>query len=285
MLVIAYFSHHRWPRFLLALFGCLLTGGCASQGATRSSASEVVSRIERTVRAITIVSAQGREPPIVMRTVTQGGHVRVILKWIAKMERVAPGSYSCPQTLGIEPTVTLLFRLSAHGAVLARASEFPAESTSDSCNPLAVKVSGRREVDLVAGSFLDRVERLLHIDLGYGYGTIVGTVRAGSRPGHLTGRGGAAINPRQHRIEVYLANPAAFPGYGKGLLFGYQIGPTGQFSMRIAPGRYLLVVASLNGRDTCPRTAVRVRVSRTSHVNLHADCAVMRPGHPTAPLR
>lgn len=251
---------------VLALVSGLVIGGC---GNSQSGAV-----IPPGVRVVAMTSAEGLEPPSVRATVTALSKVREIAAWIDRMRPVPSGvSYSCPETAGVEPTVTLAFRSRVNGRVLAIASETDPGSGSTPCNPLTVTIPGERSRALVAGRFLERVEHVTGVDLGFGFGRVTGVAAYGGgahlRPSTRTPLpGGAAA----YLVNVYLAHPKAFPGYGDGLIIGSSIDRWGRFSISIAPGSYVLRVAKNGQKPDCPATTVTVRVGRTTHAHVLVGC-------------
>jgi hypothetical protein len=251
---------------VLASACCLAVGGCGS-----SHAGAV---IPHGARVIAMTSAAGLEPPTVRTTVTALDKVRQIAAWIDRMKPVPAGvAYSCPETAGIEPTVSLAFRSKVNGRMLAKASETDPGYGSSPCNPLTVTIPGEGTRALVAGMFLERIERLTGVDFGFGFGSITGTASYGGGARLQTGTrtpfpGGA----NAYLVNVYLANPKAFPGYGNGLLIGSSIDRRGQFSIRMAPGSYLLEAAKNGQKPDCPPTTAIVRVGHTTHANVLVGC-------------
>jgi hypothetical protein len=247
----------------------IAAGGSAHQPGAGASIPEHVAVIQ-------IASAAGLEPPSVKTTVSARAKVHQIVAWIDQMKPVAPGFYTCGATAGIEPTVSLTFRASRTGRVLARASETDAGFGSGQCNPLTISRPGDKPVAVIGGMFLERVERLVGVDLGFGFGKIDGTlVRAGGPlPSPSTHRHPPAGDPSPFMVNVYLAHPRAFPGYGNGLLFGSSVNRHEQFSIGIAPGAYLLNATQAGRKPDCQRITAIVRVGHTTHTDIPVGCTI-----------
>jgi hypothetical protein len=254
---------------LVVACGCIV-GGCATSPGHPAQAAPLPSG----VGLIGITSIEGVEPPIVSVTVTASRKVREIMGWIAQMKPVPTGPYSCPENAGAEPTVSLTFRTSATGQVLATASEIDDGWGSGPCNPLDLTVSGRGRRALVAGMFLERVERLLKIDLGFGHGMLVATISTPRgrplSPATLT-RLRAATRSGYY---VYVAvDPKVIPSYATGPFLGLPIGRSGEVSTVLGPGIYLLDWQKYGQAAACPPTRVSVRVDRTTRVTIPVGCA------------
>jgi hypothetical protein len=249
--------------FLALACGCVV-GGCAGSGAS----------IPPGVALIRVTSARGREPSFVGVRVTDPSNVRQITAWIDQMKPVPRGAYSCPFSWPTEPTVSFTFRASSQGPALARASETDDGSGSGPCNPLTVRIGGQRHHDLVAGRFLERVQRLLKVNLGFGYGEIVGSLSpVGGRPLPPVVRArlpeGTASG---YYVNLSVADARAFHG-GGGSFIGFPVNRSGQFrSQRLPAGAYLLDWAKGQQKPDCPPTKVIVRVHHTTPARVPVGC-------------
>lgn len=262
-----------------AAVACGCVGGCS--GASPGPGAWIPGG----VAAIRITDATGLDPVAVRVNVTDPGQVRRIVDWINRMKPVPRGTYSCPEILPSEPTVSLAFRASAGGPVLARASETDNGSGATPCNALWVSVPGPCPSrspschggggqELLGGRFLERLQRLLKVHFGFGYGNIAGTLSPTSGRQLL-----AVVRERRPASTtsgyyVYLGlDTSRYPQWGLGFI-GYPVNRRGQFSSDGLPGGiYLLDWGAGQGQPfNCPPTRVIVRVGHTTHARIPVDC-------------
>lgn len=258
--------------------GCL--GGCS--GAPPGPGAWIPGGIS----AIRITDATGLDPVAVRVNVTAPEVVRQIVRWIDHLKAVPRGGGgSCPEILPSEPTVSLAFRANAGGPVLARASEADNGSGATTCNPLWVSVPGPCPSrspschggggqELLGGMFLERLQRLLKVHFGFGYGNIVGTLSpTGGRqlPAVVRARLPAGT-PSGYYVFLGL-DPSRFPDWGLGFV-GFPVNRRGQFrSVRLPGGVYLLDWGKGQGQPfDCQPTRVIVRVGHTTHARIPVDC-------------
>ncbi len=79
-----------------------------------------------------------------------------------------PGAIACPMIVLNGPTVTLTFRASAGGSVLAAASQTVMPAPTTACDPMRLTIEGRTQTPLLGGSaFLVSVGRLLGLKLAW----------------------------------------------------------------------------------------------------------------------
>lgn len=270
----------------LRLASVVLAVACGCVGGCSGAQPGPGAWIPGGMAAIRITDATGLAPLAVSVNVTASREVRQIIGLIDQMKRVPRGTYSCPETLPTEPTVSLAFRASAGGPVLARASETDDGSGATPCNPLWVSVPGPCPSrspschggggqELLGGMFLERVQRLLKVNFGFGYGNIVGTLSPlGGRP--LPAVVSARL-PAGSSSGYYVnlgLDPNRFPDWGLGFI-GFSVNRRGQFRSDSLPGGvYLLDWGKGQGQPfNCPPTRVIVRVGRTTHARIPVDCA------------
>lgn len=219
------------------------------------------------VRVVDVISVSAFRQQPVMATVTNRARVRRIIAWIARMRPVPPGVYSCPAILAGWPRVLLRFRPRLRGPVLATARERDAGYGSYACNPLTLQVPRRATRELLAGRFLERLQRLLGVQFGFGSGTISAVIhRAGGPPTSRPAISSAGVvmlygevGPHRHRVLVsteLLSRP----------------GQT--FTFTLAPGTYLLQARLPKRAPDCKPTTVTVRAGHHTHVTLPAGCSL-----------
>jgi hypothetical protein len=258
--------------------GCL--GGCSGAAPGQGA------WIPGGMTTIRITDATGLEPVAVRVNVTAPSEVRQIVGWINRMKAVPRGGvYSCPEIPPSEPTVSLAFRASAGGPVRARASETGDGSGATPCNPLWVSVPGPCPSrspschggggqELLGGMFLERLQRLLKVHFGFGFGNIVGTLSStGGRPLPAVVRARLPAGSSSG-YNVYLGlDSHRFPHWGLGFV-GFPVNRRGQFrSVALPGGVYLLDWGKGQGQPfNCPPTRVIVRVGHTTHARIPVDC-------------
>jgi hypothetical protein len=98
-------------------------------------------------------------------TVASRSTVRRIARLLDSMPIVQPGVTSCPGLLAGAPVVTFELLAAAGEPALARASLTDYGYDSGPCNPISFSVRGRALAPLLGGSFLNQVQRLLHVRL------------------------------------------------------------------------------------------------------------------------
>jgi len=219
---------------------------------------------------IRITSAEGRQPPIATATVSAPRSVREIVTWIDQMKPVRPGAYSCPYMAGVEPTVAFLFRASAMGRVLARASETDYGWGSGPCNALSLTIPREGRRALVAGLFLERVERLVNVNLGFGQGKLVSALSAPGRPLSRAALARLSADAKNSYYVWVAADPTMFPSRA---FLGAPVNRAGQFSTILGPGTYLLGWAKSGHKAACPLTKVIVHPGQTTHADVSVGCA------------
>lgn len=131
---------------------------------TPRSASE---RIPAGVHEVDVTRALPGRPPSVSAHVVEASKVRAIISLIDGLAVVAPGVVNCPMIPAGAPVVTLTFRARSGGAVLAQASQLAlALEVATPCDPVTLRIGGRRQTPLLAGSgFLTAVGKLLGLKL------------------------------------------------------------------------------------------------------------------------
>jgi hypothetical protein len=122
-------------------------------------------RIPGSAHELDFTSGRLQGPIGISRIVTNAGKVSRIVSLINAMEVVQPGVYSCPSlTLTGAHLLSFTFRARAGGRLLAVASyeAFPGlTDSSGPCNPIRLRIAGRREVSLLGGAFVPRAQRVL----------------------------------------------------------------------------------------------------------------------------
>jgi len=99
------------------------------------------------------------------RTVTSATTIATIVALIDALPTVQPYTISCPLERTATATVTITFRASPGGRVLASAAE-PENATvpTTGCDPMTLTIAGRRRTPLLGGVAADRrIERLVGI--------------------------------------------------------------------------------------------------------------------------
>lgn len=125
-------------------------------------------RIPAGVHDIDISRGAPGRPPTLSRSVTDASRVRSIVALINALPIVQPGAIACPMIVLNGPTVTLTFRASAGGSVLAAASQTVMPAPTTACDPMRLTIEGRTQTPLLGGSaFLVSVGRLLGLKLAW----------------------------------------------------------------------------------------------------------------------
>jgi hypothetical protein len=239
----------------MAVVCACAVGGCGSGGVPNGA------------RLVHVASRDVGEQPPVAVTVTASAKVRRIVGWIDRMRPVPSGSYNCPAMIAIEPIIRLTFRAHPKGPVLARASEIDYGYGSFPCNPLTLTVPGRKPQSLIGGRFLERLQRLLGINLGFGEGTIKGKIYMAGGPLALS------KTPLAGRVSLYLTDQ---PSRNANTLNRSETLPRpGQFIFTdLGPGAYYLG-ATVKGKSfDCPRVKVVVRAGKTTYANVPWGCTI-----------
>lgn len=123
-------------------------------------------RIPTAVHEIDVSRGIPGRPPTLSQSVTDPSKVASIIKLIDALPIVQPNAIECPMILVNGPTVTLSFRVSAGGSVLAQASQNVAQGPSSVCNPMRLSINGRSQTPLLGGSsFLAAAGKLLGLPL------------------------------------------------------------------------------------------------------------------------
>jgi hypothetical protein len=135
-----------------------------ARGASRL-ASE---RIPGGVREVQIMRARRGRAPSLSITLTRRAKVQTTIAMIEGLATVPSGAgvYACPAIPVNPPVVTLTFRASAGGAVLAQASQ-PVDATAGApCQPMSLSIRGRSEPSLAGGlALLRQLGRLIGVTL------------------------------------------------------------------------------------------------------------------------
>jgi hypothetical protein len=241
---------------LEACFCAFMLCGCGS--------SDVLAR----AHLVEVVSVAPREQPVVALTVTRPSVTRQIVGWIDRLRPVPRGVFNCPLFDAVEPTVTLTFRTRARGAALATVSETDYGFGSGACNPLTLAVPGHKTRALLGGRFLERLQRLLGVNFGFGSAVIEGGIYMA---------GGPEVSRRRSiagHVTLYLARTLRQPHSRQ--LSSETIPRSGQhFYFEEGPGVYYLRASSLHGKPAgCPPTTVTVRAGETADVSVPWGCLV-----------
>lgn len=238
----------------MALVCACAVGGCGSSG------------IPHGVRLVHVVSRDVGEQPPVAVTVTATARVRRIVGRIDRMRPVPSGSYNCPAMIAIEPVIKLTFRARARGPVLATASEIDYGYGSFPCNPVTLTVSGHKTRLLIGGHFLERLQRLLGINLDFGEGTIKGEI-------YMAGGPAPSKKPLAGRVNLYLAEQ---PSRNANTLNRSEtLHRPGQFSFTdLGPGAYYLGATVKGESFGCPRIKVVVRSGKTTYAKVPWGCTI-----------
>jgi hypothetical protein len=230
-------------------------GGCGGG----SSVPEAASLVQ-------IVSAVSGAQPYVAVTVTEASTTRRILTWINRLHPVPHGVYNCPASTAVEPTVTLTFRAHAKGPILARATETDYGYGSGPCNALMVTSPEHKTRFLIGGQFLEHLQRLLDVNFGFGEGSIQGAI-------YMAGGPATSKKPMAGEVKLYRAHR---PSHDSSAALSNETLPQpGKFVLSgLGPGDYYLR-ASVHGKSSgCPRTAVTVRVGKTTIANVPWGCNI-----------
>jgi hypothetical protein len=217
---------------------------------------------------VKVVSQAAGEPPTVSLVVSSSSTVRRIASSINRLHSVPSGTYNCPNAGPAgEPTVTLTFRAHKNGAVLAKAVETDFGFGSYPCNPMTISVPGRKDRFLVGGQLLERLERLLGVNFGFGEGNLKGEIYEAGGPATPSRR------PIAGQVRLYLTHELPRPGSTS--ITYERLPQPGPFAFtNLAPGVYLLR-ASVHGKlSGCPRTRVTVLVGKTTHASIPWGCNV-----------
>jgi len=135
-----------------------------AQGASRP-ASEL---IPTGVRVVQITRARRGQAPSLSITLTSRAKVQATIAMIDRLPSVHPGTgaFACPDIPVNPPVVTLTFRASARGAVLAQASQAVNASAGPPCQPMSLSIRGHAEPSLAGGlAFLRKLGRLIGVIL------------------------------------------------------------------------------------------------------------------------
>jgi hypothetical protein len=218
-------------------------------------------------RLVEVISAPTGERPTTAVTVSDPSTARQISSWINRMHPVPSGVYNCPDLAAREPRVTLTFRMHAKDRFLAKATETDFGFGSYPCNPLTVTVPGRKNRSLVAGRFLERLQRRLGVNFGFGEGTLRGEIYLAGGPAPRS------MKPLAGHVTLYLTHQLPRPG--STAISNETIPRPARFDFSgLGPGVYLLS-ATVNGKPSdCPRTRVIVRVGRTAHASIPWGCTI-----------
>jgi hypothetical protein len=150
-------------RLLVLLLAALTLGeaglAVAGNGGAGPRRTEVV---PARVGEVDVRSSRG-----ISRRVTNPAEVTTIVRWFDALHvDRSRGMYACPMIRANSPTVRFAFR-DTNGNVLARASVLDAfHGLSGPCNPIDFRIRGHRELPLIGGHFLRRVQRLLGVRFG-----------------------------------------------------------------------------------------------------------------------
>lgn len=118
-------------------------------------------RIPAGVHEVDVTRGASGKPPTVSVSITDARKVRAIVNLLDSLPIVQPGEIACPFIPTNGPRVSLTFRASAHGAALAQASQL-ALAFQGPCNPVSLRIDGRSQTPLLAGSgFLAAVGKLV----------------------------------------------------------------------------------------------------------------------------
>ena len=118
------------------------------------------------VHEIDVTSALPGKAPFVERSVTSAAKVRRIVALLDAMEIVQPGvAYSCPAFPDDHPVVTIDFRATAGGRLLAPARGTDSDVASGPCNPVDLSIGRHRQTPMIGGEFVKQTERLLRVNL------------------------------------------------------------------------------------------------------------------------
>jgi hypothetical protein len=219
-------------------------------------------------KLVQVSSAVTGQRPTAAVTVTDPSTASRISTCINRMRPVPSGVYNCPNLdVAGKPRVTLVFRTHAKARGLAKAAETDFGFGSYACNPLIVSVPGHKNRFLIAGQFLERLQRLLGVNLGFGEGTLKGEIYLAGGPAPRSKK------PLAGHVTVYLTHQ--LPRSGSAPISNETMPRPAQFDFSgIAPGVYFLR-ASVRGKPSqCPQTMVTVRVGRTTRASVPWGCGI-----------
>jgi len=141
----------------------------ASAAARKASAKPTSELIPTGVRVVQITRARHGRAPSLSITLTSRAKVQTTITMIDQLPSVHPGTgaFACPDIPVNPPLVTLTFRASARGAVLAQASQAVNASAGPPCQPMGLSIRGHSEPSLAGGlAFLPKLGRLIGVKLG-----------------------------------------------------------------------------------------------------------------------
>jgi len=238
---------------------CALAG-CGSTNATSSNLPDGA-------RLVQVISAFTGEHRIAAVTVTDPSTTRRISGWINRMRPVPNGPTNCPDLTAVEPGVTLTFRAYARGPVLAKATETDFGFGSYACNPLTVTVPGSRSRSLVAGQFLERLQRLLSVNFGFGEGAIKGKIYLAGGPAP------SIMKPLAGHVTLYRTHQP--PQVGSTPIASATLPRPAEFKFSgLGPGVYFLRASVKGAPSRCHQTSVTVRVGKTAHASIPWGCGI-----------
>ncbi len=135
-----------------------------TQGASRLASS----RIPAGVHEVQITRARHGQAPSLSITLTSPATVQRTIAMIDRLPTVQPGTgvFACPAIPVNPPVVTLTFRASTAGPVLAQASQAVDATAGAPCQAMSLSIRGRSEPSLAGGpAFLRRLGRLIGVTL------------------------------------------------------------------------------------------------------------------------
>jgi hypothetical protein len=207
----------------------------------------------------------GAQPSVAV-TVTKPSRSRRIVAWINRLHPVPNGIYNCPAFSAVEPTVTLAFRGHAEGPILAKAAETDYGYGSGPCNALTVTSRDRKTRFLIGGRFLEHLQRLLGVNFGFGEGSIKGAIYMA---------GGPAPSKRPIAGQVWLYRADRPSRYTNEAVSNETLPRPGGFVLSgIGPGVYYLRASAHARPSGCSRTAVMVRVGKTTTADVPWGCNI-----------
>jgi hypothetical protein len=124
-------------------------------------------RIPAGVREIDITRARRGQTPSLSIAVTNPERVREVVSMIDRLATVPPtGTVACPAIPVNPPVVTLRFRATPAGLVLASASQAVDATAGPPCQPMNLSIRGRPQPPLAGGpAFLRRLRGIIGVTL------------------------------------------------------------------------------------------------------------------------
>ncbi|MGA2322165.1 MAG: hypothetical protein ABSG95_15765 [Solirubrobacteraceae bacterium] len=124
-------------------------------------------RIPAGVREIDITRARRGQAPSLLIAVTNPERVREVVSMIDGLATVPPtGAVACPDIPVNPPVITLRFRATAAGLVLASASQAVDATAGPPCQPMNLSIHGRPQPPLAGGlALLRRLRAIIGVTL------------------------------------------------------------------------------------------------------------------------